>query len=149
MDYWYGTGNPACNKHHLVLVPHEAMYNRTMNDTNTTDGGYVGSGMYTNGLTSARNIIASSFPNMLLTHKEYLVNAVTEDGYPSAATWVDSTIELMNEIMLYASDLGLVGIWLRDISSEKYFCSLTVGSASSNSATTERGVAPVFGIVGD
>lgn len=180
MDYWYGTGNPACNRHHLVLVPHEAMYNRTMNDTNTTDGGYVGSNMYTNGLTSARNIIASAFPSMLLTHKEYLVNAVTEDGYPSAATWVDSTIELMNEIMLYgsyicaagvgnssrmvgtvdkkqlalfrlarASDLGLVGIWLRDISSEKYFCSLTVGSASSNSATTERGVAPVFGIVGD
>jgi hypothetical protein len=39
---------------------------------------------------------------MLLTHREYLVNAVTS-GYPSAGAWFDSTVELMNEIMVYGS----------------------------------------------
>jgi hypothetical protein len=39
---------------------------------------------------------------MLLTHREYLVNAVT-NGYPSAGAWFDSTVELMNEIMVYGS----------------------------------------------
>lgn len=180
MDYWYNTGSPSlCRTHHLVLMPHESMGNGVMNDTNTTEGGYIGSKMYLEVLVPIRNMINSSFPNMILSHREYFVNAVNDDGYPSAATWEDSTIDLMNEIMIHgsyicaagvgdsskmigtidnrqlalfrlarSSDIGLAGIWLRDISSDRYFCSLTVGMASSNSATTERGIAPVFGIIG-
>ena len=39
---------------------------------------------------------------MLLTHREYLTNAVTA-GAPSGGVWFDSTVELMNEPMVYGS----------------------------------------------
>lgn len=103
MDYWYNTGdNPAFTKHHLVMIPHSALYNAQMNSTNTTEGGYVGSEMYTTNLNQAKTKIGTDFGSMLQTHREYLVNAVT-DGYPSAGAWFDSTVELMNEIMVYGS----------------------------------------------
>ena len=102
MDYWYNCGDTPFTKHHLVIVPSTSLYSATMNETNTTEGGYVGSLMYTENLNDAKTTISTAFGDMLLTHKEYLVNAVT-DGYPSAAAWFDSTVELMNEIMVYGS----------------------------------------------
>lgn len=102
MDYWYNCGDTAFTKHHLVIVPSTSLYNATMNETNTTEGGYVGSLMYTENLNDAKTTISTAFGDMLLTHREYLVNAVT-DGYPSAGAWFDSTVELMNEVMVYGS----------------------------------------------
>lgn len=100
MDYWLNCGDTAFTKHHLVMVPDGNMYNAPMNDTNTTDGGYVGSKMYTEGLDNAKATIQAAFGNMLQTHRENLTNAVTE-GYPSGHAWYDSTLDLMNEIMIY------------------------------------------------
>ena len=102
MDYWYNCGDTAFTNHHLVIVPSTSLYNATMNETNTTEGGYVGSLMYTANLDQAKTTISTAFSDMLLTHREYLVNAVT-DGYPSGGAWFDSTVELMNEIMVYGS----------------------------------------------
>ncbi len=100
MDYWYNTGDTAFTSHHLAMVPRASMYSAQMNSTNTTEGGYVGSEMYTANLATALETIQTAFGDNLLTHREYLVNAVT-DGYPSAGAWYDSIAELMNEIMLY------------------------------------------------
>jgi len=102
MDYWYNCGDTAFTNHHLVIVPSTSLYNATMNETNTTEGGYVGSLMYTENLNDAKTTISTAFGDMLLTHREFLVNAVT-DGYPSAGAWFDSTVELMNEVMVYGS----------------------------------------------
>ena len=102
MDYWYNCGDTAFTNHHLVIVPSTRLYNAKMNETNTTQGGYVGSLMYTAKLNNAKTTISTAFGDMLLTHREYLVNAVT-NGYPSAGAWFDSTVELMNEIMVYGS----------------------------------------------
>ena len=102
MDYWINCGDTAFTKHHLVMVPDGNMYNAPMNDTNTTEGGYVGSKMYTEGLDNAKATIQAAFGNMLQTHREILINAVT-DGHPSGYAWYDSTVELMNEIMVYGS----------------------------------------------
>jgi hypothetical protein len=102
MDYWYNCGDTAFTNHHLVIVPSASLYNAAMNDTNTTAGGYVSSLMYTENLNDAKTIISTAFGDMLLTHREYLVNAAP-DGYPSGAVWFDSTVELMNEIMVYGS----------------------------------------------
>ncbi len=104
MNYWYNTGDTAFTKNHLVIVPRTSLYNATMNATNTTEGGYVGSLMYTQNLEQAKTTISTAFGEMLLTHREYLVNAVTS-GYPSAGAWFDSTVELMNEIMVYGSHI--------------------------------------------
>lgn len=100
MDYWYNCGDTAFTKHHLVMIPHSSLYNAKMNETNTTEGGYVGSEMYTANLDQAKTKINTDFGTMLLTHREYLTNAVT-DGHPSAGAWFDSTVDLMNEIMVY------------------------------------------------
>lgn len=100
MDYWYGCGDKAFTRHHLVIVPDTTLYSAKMNDTNITTGGYAGSKMYTTNLEQAKTKVRSAFGSMLLTHREYLVSAV-KDGRPSDRTWFDSDVELMTETMIY------------------------------------------------
>lgn len=104
MDYFYNCGDTAFTKHHLVIVPNGPLYNAQMNESNVTTGGYVGSKMYTENLDSAKTTISAAFGDMVLSHREYLTNAVT-DGHPSAGGWFDSTVELMNEIMVYGAHI--------------------------------------------
>lgn len=102
-DYWLNCGDTPCTKHHVVIVPDTCLYNAKMNDTNITTGGYVGSQMYTANLENAKTLVNSAFGSgNILVHREYLTNAVT-DGHPSAGAWLDSTVELPNEIMMYGS----------------------------------------------
>lgn len=103
-DYWYRCGDTDFTNHHLVIVPDTSMYTHAMNDTNITEGGYVGSKMYTEGLTQAKNTIAAAFGDAVLTHREYLSNAVS-NGRPSGGAWFDSTVELMNENMVYGTNI--------------------------------------------
>lgn len=100
MDYWYNCGDTAFTSHHLVIMPDEALYNAQMNTTNVTTGGYVGSEMYKSNLANAKTIVNAAFPNSVLTHREYLCNAVA-NGRPSGGAWFDSSIELPNESMMY------------------------------------------------
>ena len=99
-DYWYNCGDTAFTAHHLVIMPDNSLYNAGMNDTNTTDGGYAGSKMHTENLNQAKTLATSAFGDLILTHREYLTNAVT-DGHASVGAWVDSTLEIPNEIMMY------------------------------------------------
>lgn len=101
-DYWYNKGDTAFTKHHVVIVPDTNLYTGKMNDSSVTTGGYVGSKMYTTYLATAKSTISSVFGSNLLTHREYLINAVTS-GYPSAGAWMDSSVELMNEPMVFGS----------------------------------------------
>ena len=101
-DYWYNCGDTAFTTPHLVIMPDKPLYNAQMNETNITTGGYVGSKMYTENLAQAKTLAASAFGSLILTHREYLTNAVS-NGYPSAGAWFDSTLELPNEIMMYGS----------------------------------------------
>ena len=73
-----------------------------MNPTGTTEGGYVGSEMYTTGLDQAKTKIHADFSGHVLTHRRYLCNAAA-NGQASAAAWFDSDVELMNEVMAYGS----------------------------------------------
>ena len=100
MDYWYNCGDTAFTSHHLVIMPDEALYNAQMNTTNVTTGGYVGSAMYKSNLANAKTIVNAAFQGSVLTHREYLCNAVA-NGRPSGRAWFDSSIELPNEPMMY------------------------------------------------
>ena len=115
-DYWYNTGDSACTKHHAVIVPDTQLYTTQMHNTesggyespdsaNITTGGYMGSDMYKTNLEKAKTTINTHFANHVLNHREYLVNATTSAGVPSGGTWVDSTVELMNEQMVYGSSV--------------------------------------------
>ena len=100
MDYWYNCGDTAFTSHHLVIMPDEVLYNAQMNTTNVTTGGYVGSAMYKSNLANAKTIVNAAFQGSVLTHREYLCNAVA-NGRPSGGAWFDSSIELPNEPMMY------------------------------------------------
>ena len=104
-DYWLHCGDTECVKHHLVIIPETCLYNAKMNDTNITTGAYVGSLMYTTNLASAKSTIDTAFGSAhILSHRERLANAVT-DGVETGGAWVDSKVELMNEIMVYGSNI--------------------------------------------
>ncbi len=185
-DYWYRCGDTEFTRHHVVVIPDSPLYNAKMNETNTTEGGYYGSAMrgavvsetftpYAEGcgLYNALTAFQSAFGDALLTHKDYLVNAVT-DGVSSGGAWFDSIIELPNEIMIYGTgvrtpspiwyttgktQLALMQAsprfiniratyWLRDVVSATFFAVVgNRGVALHDSASASRGVRPV-GAVG-
>lgn len=108
-DYWLNTGDTICTTHHVVLVPDTNLYTAKMNDTNITTGAYVGSKMYTTNLAQAKTTINNAFgASHILNHREYLANAMkatADPTYESAGSWYDSTVELMNERMVYGADV--------------------------------------------
>ena len=176
-NYWYNVGDTALTTNHIVLVPDASFGNGSMNATNITTGGYVGSAMYTDSssvLNTARTTISSKFGNYLVSHKIYLCNAVT-DGKESGGAWYTSTVDLMSEIMVYGrrirnpsnfyttekSQLALFKLapqrmhdrgyntWLRDVVSSTYFARvLGDGRANADYASTSRGVRPAFAVKG-
>lgn len=104
-DYFLHSGDTECTAHHVVIVPDENMDTQKMNDSNTTAGAYVGSKMYTTNMATAKNKIKADFgASHILSHREYLANAVV-NGKQSAVAWYDSEIELMTEQMVYGGNV--------------------------------------------
>ena len=103
-NYWINCGDSTVPPNHLVIMPDNSLYTSKMNETDITTGGYVGSKMYTEGLNQAKTLVTSAFPDMVLTHRTFLVNEVT-NGKPSGGAWFDSTLELPNENMMYGSHI--------------------------------------------
>lgn len=128
-DYYYGAGDTDMTTHHVTLVPDANMYTHVMNDTNITTGAYVGSKMYTEGLTQAKTTINSAFGEAhVLNHRQYLQNATT-NGYASGGSWYDSTVELMTEQNVYGG---------------KIFSNIQNGTALANSHTVDKSQYPLF-----
>lgn len=174
-DYMYNVGDTALTKHHIVVVPERNMYNHVMNDTNTTEGGYVTSKMYTEGLDNALASFKTAFgESHVLTYKNLLTNAVA-DGIPSSWSWQSRQIDLMSEAMVYGQavwrkngydvgcqksqlslfkhrhDMIQVGrslYWLRDVYSATIFAVVdNVGYAAKSRASDSGGVRP-FALIG-
>lgn len=103
-DYYLRCGDSDLTTHHAVIVPDSALYNHVMNDTNTTEGGYVGSKMYREGLEQAKTTIKAAFSGHVLSHRIYLTNAIA-NGKPSAGAWYDSEADLMCEEMVYGGGI--------------------------------------------
>lgn len=173
-DYYLNSGDTECTTHHAVIVPDTCLYSATMNGTDTTTGGYVGSAMYTANLEQAKTTIKAAFGSAhVITKRELLTNAVNGNT-PSGWTWVDSDVELMNEVQVYgsvawgahdgngynvASDDGQFPLfvfdrtklhsrenyWLRDVSSATSFSLVDGGgNASKFNASGSFGVRPAF-----
>lgn len=100
-DYWLDTGDTPCTEHHVAVIPRKNLYSANMNSDDITTGGYVGSELYKTGLAQAKTTINNAFGSAhILSHREHLVNAAT-NGVPTGTDWYDSTVELMNENMVY------------------------------------------------
>lgn len=101
INYRLNCGDTECTTPHILMVPERIMGTAKMNDTNTVTGGYYGSKMYTEYLAPFKAVIQNDFEiNHILNHKVLLTNAVA-DGKASGWAWYDSTIEIMNECMVY------------------------------------------------
>ena len=110
INYYKNCGDTSTSKNHLVMVPRANLYDAQMHNTesggyepgeaNTTVGGYVNSDMRTTNLEKAKTMINEAFPGHVLTKRLLLVNAVA-NGQASSSAWVDSTVDLMNEQMVY------------------------------------------------
>ena len=111
IDYWYGKGDTACSKHHVVIVPDTNLASAKMNNTNTTGsdpGGYIGSDFKTGansntGLATATTAINNAFGASHILSKRLLFTNKVANGIATAGNWYDSTIDLMNEINVYGS----------------------------------------------
>ena len=127
-DYYLNCGDTNCTTHHAVIVPDTCLYSHVMNDSNTTEGGYVGSKMYTEGLAQAKETIKAAFSGHVLSHRIYLTNAVS-NGYASAGAWCDSEVDLMNEQMVYGTGI---------------FSPVSTGSAVPANYRVEKSQLPLF-----
>lgn len=106
-DYYYqrGTQSGTVTKHHITLVPDTCLYQHVMNDTQTAEGAYVGSKMYTEGLERAKKIICDAFGSAhILSHYIPLDNAITKH-YVSGIVGCVSTVELMTERNVVGSSI--------------------------------------------
>ena len=110
-DYYLKSGDKdsGLTTHHVVVVPDTNLYTARMNATNTTEGGYVGSEMYTNNLLRAIALITAAFGSShILSHREALCNGVTDGKpsvYPNGHAWFDRTVDLMTEQMVYGGTI--------------------------------------------
>lgn len=108
-DYYLNSGDVACTDHHVVIVPDANLYAAKMNDIDTTEGGYTGTKMYTEGLAQAITTIEAAFgADHILEHRQFLCNAVA-NGKPSSSSWYDSKVELMTEQNVYGGKIFGVG----------------------------------------
>ena len=104
LDYRYGMGDTEITKHHVLMIPDRIMYTARMNATNITAEAYIGSEMYKTNLASAKSTIQNDFESShILAHRNRFANAV-KDNYESGGVWADSTVDLMNEMMVYGSN---------------------------------------------
>ena len=134
-DYWLNNGDVNCTTHHIVIVPDGNLYTTKMNDTNITTGAYVGSKMYTENLAQAKTIITNAFGSEnILSHREYLANATkatSDPTYESDGAFYDSTVELMNERMVYGEDV---------------FHNIEVNGAIPKNHTIDKSQLPLFAL---
>ena len=157
-DYWLNCGDTQTTTHHIVIVPDSNLLTvdgsttHYMDTANTTYDGYLGSGFRSgtnhdtatshNGTTNTAlqqctTIVNNAFTsNHILSHREYFTNSAhsgtTQLGYANASAWTDSTIDLMNEQMVYGC---------------KVFGNILNNTTDiSNNYTIDKGQLPLFAL---
>lgn len=107
VDYYLNCGGwnddeDIITKHHLIVMPDQALYTHKMENTGTTANGYAGSLMRSTGLSQAKTTINSAFGSLVMPHEEILVYGC-DNGEPEDYDAYTCTVELPSEIMMYGS----------------------------------------------
>ena len=116
IDNYLYTGDTQLTKHHATLIPAESLTNASMNDTDTTEGGYAGSKMVTETLTnlvSNEGIVGKTFGSHIIEYRNLLSNSVNlvscnqtvgdSKGAASNWSWYTRKIDLMSETNVYGT----------------------------------------------
>lgn len=113
LDYFLHDGDTETTAHHVVMFPSVTIQtNVSMNDTNTTAGGYLGSKMWTDVIPKYAAAIKAAFgADHVLSHRELLTNAVNATAASAAGanfvgtstnwTWADVDANIPSEPMIY------------------------------------------------
>ena len=175
-DPWYNVGDTNFATHHLGIISDTSLYNAQYNTSNTTEGGYVGSALYS-GIGTARTTVKNAFgASHVPTHRILLPTTCTGGKYTSWA-WRDEDIMLPTEVMVYGTrawcDSGNNGYsvasqdcqwplfalspqhrhtrqdyWLQDVSSASNFAIVVYhGYAAYYNASASLGVRPAFALI--
>lgn len=114
-DYYLNNGDTALTNHHIVLIPRGGGFATTakMNDTDTTEGGYLNSYMHKTVLPCYAASLKTALKNHLLSHRELLTNKVTTTaasaagagfvGSASGWEWADVDLCLMTEVEVFGT----------------------------------------------
>ena len=111
-DYHLHRGDTETTTHHVLVFPEGVLGSARMNATNTTEGGYVGSEMWTTTIPLYATGIQTAFGSShVLTHKEILTTSVDMTvpsqgwikriGMADNWAWTSVTVNLFNEAMIY------------------------------------------------
>lgn len=86
LDYFLHTGEAETTAHHVVMLASKAYHvNVSMNSTNTTEGGYVGSNMWKTIIPYHSTGIQNAFGSAhVLSHQELLTTAVSTTATSAA-----------------------------------------------------------------
>lgn len=115
-DTYWNNGDTAFTNHHAVIVTKNCLTTtHGMNPTNTTDGGFIGSDMWTTILPLYNTAFGNVLGSHLLSHKTLLTNTINADlnsnagaGLKGASTnweWVVTKLSLLSEIQVYGSNV--------------------------------------------
>ena len=104
LDTYLNTGDTAFTAHHAVIVPDENIGTNRMNGTNTNNGGYTGSFLFTSVLPVYNAHFDAKLNNHLLLHSEYLTNGVSGNS-ANSCVWVTVKINLPSEPEIYGSTI--------------------------------------------
>ena len=112
-----GESGKSTESHHTLIIPSTTLQrNVSMNPTNTTEGGYLGSDMWRIYMPNWVSAIKSAFGSEhILQHKELLTNAINttantsgNPGSPGATSnyaFVDVEVNIPNENMVYGGNV--------------------------------------------
>ena len=169
LDTYLNTGDTAFVQHHAVIVPDNAIGSNRMNGTNTNNGGYTGSFLFTSVLPVYNAHFDAKLNNHLLLHSEYLTNSVSGNS-ANSCVWVTVKINLPSEPEIYGStifggkyDNGLNyrqfpifrlnpkyicnrnWFWCKSTAWNTSFAGVTsMGNANASGASSMGGVRPCF-----
>ncbi len=105
INYRLHKGDQECTTQHILMIPDLIMGMAKMNNSDIATGAYIGSEMYTTNLNPFKTIIQNDFGiDHILSHKNQFANAIN-DNCESNIGWYNSTIELMNELMVFGSNI--------------------------------------------
>ena len=101
IDYWYGKGDSPCTTHHVTVMPDANMVNSKMQNSDTTQRGYIGTIPVQSVLGTLRTTILTAFgSDSILLHRGYFIDAMNS-YYPVGGNWYDSRMEVPSEHMIF------------------------------------------------
>lgn len=118
LDVWLNRGDSAPAAHHVAIVPERVVFNSCMNETNVTDGGYLGSFMNTHVMPAFATGLQNAFGEDHILQFRFLdTKAVNNDlksggvvNYTGATywgghDWTSNYCHLMLETMVYGAPI--------------------------------------------